>query len=244
MKAEADLAPALIQQYGPTAYVGLMMVTCLMGMVGYLRVRVAISKFSLMLDPTDRPFKPFKLTDSLLGYLTVAFPVHCFAPPDAGVALPDPRARRPDPADHRWLRVGRLLRRRTDHAGDRRSRLHPTPDHASRLTRPERFLMNPNPSAGDPAADPSPMERSGTFTPGVIEDIQIKAELARYRIRGFGILRPRTWATFDDLTFIPCTLTRIPLWKAIARLVRRRPCSGPGSPPGRWSWTFPSWSPG
>ncbi len=61
------------------------------------------------------------------------------------------------------------------------------------------------------AADPSPMERSGTFTPGVIEDIQIKADLARYRIRGFGILRPRTWATFDDLTFVPGTLTRIPL---------------------------------
>ncbi len=61
------------------------------------------------------------------------------------------------------------------------------------------------------AADRSPMERSGTFTPGVIEDIQIKAELARYRIRGFGILRPRTWATFDDLTFVPGTLTRIPL---------------------------------
>jgi methylamine---glutamate N-methyltransferase subunit C len=74
--------------------------------------------------------------------------------------------------------------------------------------------MNPVPSdgsAGDPAADPSPMQRSGTFTPGVIEDIQIKAELARYRIRGFGILRPRTWATFDDLTFVPGTLTRIPL---------------------------------
>ena len=74
--------------------------------------------------------------------------------------------------------------------------------------------MNPSPSdgsPGDPAADPSPMERSGTFSPGVIEDIQIKAELARYRIRGFGILRPRTWATFDDLTFIPSTLTRIPL---------------------------------
>ena len=74
--------------------------------------------------------------------------------------------------------------------------------------------MNPketDASTGDPAADPSPMERSGTFSPGVIEDIQIKAELARYRIRGFGILRPRTWATFDDLTFIPGTLTRIPL---------------------------------
>ena len=74
--------------------------------------------------------------------------------------------------------------------------------------------MNPNgpdDPGGDDAADPSPMERSGTFSPGVIEDIQIKAELARYRIRGFGILRPRTWATFDDLTFIPSTLTRIPL---------------------------------
>jgi glutamate synthase domain-containing protein 2 len=69
----------------------------------------------------------------------------------------------------------------------------------------------PDASTGDPAADPSPMERSGTFSPGVIEDIQIKAELARYRIRGFGILRPRTWATFDDLTFVPSTLTRIPL---------------------------------
>jgi glutamate synthase domain-containing protein 2 len=52
---------------------------------------------------------------------------------------------------------------------------------------------------------------SATFTPAVIEDIQIKAELARYRIRGFGTLRPRRWATFDDLTFVPCTLTRIPL---------------------------------
>ncbi len=66
-------------------------------------------------------------------------------------------------------------------------------------------MSNPSPH------DASPMQRSGTFTPGVIEDIQIKAELARYRIRGFGILRPRTWATFDDLTFVPGTLTRIPL---------------------------------
>jgi methylamine---glutamate N-methyltransferase subunit C len=52
---------------------------------------------------------------------------------------------------------------------------------------------------------------SGTYTPAVIEDIHVKAELGRYRIRGFGTLRPRTWSTFDDLTFIPCGLTRIPL---------------------------------
>ena len=46
-----------------------------------------------------------------------------------------------------------------------------------------------------PAPPPQP---SGTYTPAVIEDIQAKAELGRYRIRGFGTLRPRTWATFDD----------------------------------------------
>src|SRR3954470_9866253 len=57
----------------------------------------------------------------------------------------------------------------------------------------------------------SPLPTSGTYTPAVIEDIQVKAELGRYRIRGFGTLRPRTWSTFDDLTFIPCSLTRIPL---------------------------------
>jgi glutamate synthase domain-containing protein 2 len=57
----------------------------------------------------------------------------------------------------------------------------------------------------------SPLQASGTYTPGIIEDIQAKAELGRYRIRGFGTLRPRTWATFDDLTFIPAGLTRIPL---------------------------------
>ena len=56
-----------------------------------------------------------------------------------------------------------------------------------------------------------PLQASGIFTPGIIEDIQVKSELGRYRIRGFGTLRERQWATFDDLTFIPCTLTRIPL---------------------------------
>jgi glutamate synthase domain-containing protein 2 len=57
----------------------------------------------------------------------------------------------------------------------------------------------------------APVQPSGTYTPAIIEDIQAKAELGRYRIRGFGTLRPRTWATFDDLTFVPAGLTRIPL---------------------------------
>ncbi len=68
----------------------------------------------------------------------------------------------------------------------------------------------PNAVGGLSGSSP-PLQRSGTFTPGIIEDIQAKAELGRYRIRGFGTLRPRTWATFDDLTFLPCGLTRIPL---------------------------------
>ena len=56
-----------------------------------------------------------------------------------------------------------------------------------------------------------PLRPSGTFRPEVIEDIQAKAESGLYRMRGYGTLRPRTWATFDDLTFLPCSLTRIPL---------------------------------
>jgi glutamate synthase domain-containing protein 2 len=56
-----------------------------------------------------------------------------------------------------------------------------------------------------------PLLTSNTFTPEVIEEIQAKAELGRYRIRGFGTLRQRRWPTFDDVTFLPGTLTRIPL---------------------------------
>ena len=62
-----------------------------------------------------------------------------------------------------------------------------------------------------PTRSPSALRQGATFTPEVIEDIQTKAELGRYRIRGFGTLRERRWATFDDLTFLPATLTRIPL---------------------------------
>jgi glutamate synthase domain-containing protein 2 len=55
------------------------------------------------------------------------------------------------------------------------------------------------------------LQESAIFQPAVIEDIQTKAETGLYRIRGYGTLRQRRWATFDDLTFLPCSLTRIPL---------------------------------
>ena len=47
------------------------------------------------------------------------------------------------------------------------------------------------------------------WEPHVIEDIQLKAELGRYRIRG--IVHDAAGPNFDDLTFMPCTLSRIPL---------------------------------
>ena len=52
---------------------------------------------------------------------------------------------------------------------------------------------------------------SQIYRPDVMEDIHVKAELGRYRFRGFGTLRPRPLPSFDDLTFITCSLTRIPL---------------------------------
>ncbi len=54
-------------------------------------------------------------------------------------------------------------------------------------------------------------QQSGIFSPGVVESIQNKAATGLYEMRGFGTLRERRWSTFDDLTFLPCSLTRIPL---------------------------------
>src|SRR5881296_3513997 len=55
------------------------------------------------------------------------------------------------------------------------------------------------------------LQPSALFSLSVIEDIQAKAQTGLYRIRCYGTLRQRRWATFDDLTFLPCSLTRIPL---------------------------------
>jgi len=55
------------------------------------------------------------------------------------------------------------------------------------------------------------LRKGALWSPQAIAEAQEKAELGRYRLRGFGTLRPRPLPSFDDLTFIPCTLTRIPL---------------------------------
>ncbi len=47
---------------------------------------------------------------------------------------------------------------------------------------------------------------SPIFTPEVIDDIHIKAQLGRYRMRGFSMFKKVP--SWDDLTFLPGTLTR------------------------------------
>src|SRR6266404_217920 len=47
---------------------------------------------------------------------------------------------------------------------------------------------------------------SSIFTPHVIDDIHIKSELGRYRMRGFSLFKKIP--NWDDLTFLPGTLTR------------------------------------
>ena len=55
----------------------------------------------------------------------------------------------------------------------------------------------------------SVLRESPIWTRAVIEDIQTKAEVGRYRYAG-GSLH-RAVPSFDGLTFIPCTLSRVPL---------------------------------
>ncbi len=53
------------------------------------------------------------------------------------------------------------------------------------------------------------LRESPVWTRAVIEDIQTKADVGRYRYAGGSLHRPVP--NFDGLTFIPCTLSRVPL---------------------------------
>lgn len=68
-----ELSRGMVDNYGPVFYSLLMLVTCVFSMVTYLRLRVAIGTRSLEIDATDQPFKPLKLTDSLIGYMLLSF---------------------------------------------------------------------------------------------------------------------------------------------------------------------------
>lgn len=68
-----DLRAEDIARVGPILYTSLMVLTCLLQMLVYIRLRLAVGRFSLDLDPTDHPFRPLQLTDSFLGYTLLAF---------------------------------------------------------------------------------------------------------------------------------------------------------------------------
>ena len=50
------------------------------------------------------------------------------------------------------------------------------------------------------------LQTSGTYSPDVMQGIHTKAETGIYEIRGYGTLRQRRWATFDDLTFLTASV--------------------------------------
>ena len=57
-----------------------------------------------------------------------------------------------------------------------------------------------------PKRNTSILGQNFLFTPRVIDDIHIKAELGRYRMRGMALFKKIP--SWDDLTFLPGTLTR------------------------------------
>jgi hypothetical protein len=80
-----ELTRETLQREGSLALSLLLLVTCLLVTVVYLRLFESIGTFSIQLDPTDRPFRLFKLTDSFLGLLLMilllAASVHLVAVP-------------------------------------------------------------------------------------------------------------------------------------------------------------------
>jgi glutamate synthase domain-containing protein 2 len=65
---------------------------------------------------------------------------------------------------------------------------------------------------GRPAGVPSSYAEGGStrWTPEAISEVHALAQLGRYQVRGYNTFNKRL-PTFDDLTFVPATLTRLPL---------------------------------
>src|SRR5690606_2669098 len=70
----------------------------------------------------------------------------------------------------------------------------------------EKTAPAPAPAKSKPKRNTSLLGSSFMFPPHVIDDIHIKSELGRYRMRGFSLFKKIP--SWDDLTFLPGTLTR------------------------------------
>ncbi|WP_234143756.1 FMN-binding glutamate synthase family protein [Ruegeria pomeroyi] len=65
---------------------------------------------------------------------------------------------------------------------------------------------------GRPAGVPSSYDEGGStrWTPEAISEMHALAQLGRYQVRGYNTFNKRL-PTWDDLTFVPATMTRLPL---------------------------------
>ncbi len=65
---------------------------------------------------------------------------------------------------------------------------------------------------GRPAGVPSSYDLGGStrWTPEAISEVHALAQLGRYQVRGWNTFN-KQMPTFDDLTFVPATMTRLPL---------------------------------
>ena len=65
---------------------------------------------------------------------------------------------------------------------------------------------------GRPAGVPSSYDEGGStrWTPEAISEVHALAQLGRYQVRGWNTFNKRL-PTFDDLSFVPATMTRLPL---------------------------------
>ena len=65
---------------------------------------------------------------------------------------------------------------------------------------------------GRPAGVPASYDEGGSarWTPEAISEVHALAQLGRYQVRGYNSFNKRM-PTFDDLTFVPATMTRLPL---------------------------------
>ena len=72
--------------------------------------------------------------------------------------------------------------------------------------------MTDGANSGRPAGVPSSYEKGDSvrWTPHSISEVHALSRLGRYQIRGFNTFTHRM-PTFDDLTFVPATMTRLPL---------------------------------
>ncbi len=65
---------------------------------------------------------------------------------------------------------------------------------------------------GRPAGNPASYDEGGStrWTPDALAEVHALSQLGRYQVRGYNTFNKRL-PTFDDLTFVPATMTRLPL---------------------------------